>query len=126
MRHNQLIGYEGESRAVNYLKNKGYEILCRNFRCREGELDIIAKDKKANEITFIEVKTRTTLKFGMPYEAVNQIKQRHICEASNYYIYKNNLEYYKTRFDIIEVYFVKNNSKKQVYIRQIKNCEFVF
>lgn len=126
MRHNQLIGHEGENRAVDYLMKNGYEILCRNFRCREGELDIIAKDKKVNEIVFIEVKTRTTLKFGMPNEAVNPIKQRHICEVSNYYIYKNNLEYYKTRFDIIEVYFFRNNNKKRVYIRQIKDCEFTF
>lgn len=126
MRHNQLIGHEGENRAVDYLIRNGYEILCRNFRCREGEVDIIAKDKKVNEIVFIEVKTRTTLKFGMPHEAVNQIKQKHICEVSNYYIYKNNLEYYKTRFDIIEVYFFRNNNKKRVYIRQIKNCEFTF
>ena len=57
MRHNQLIGHEGENRAVDYLIKNGYEVLCRNFRCREGELDIIAKDIKANEIVFVEVKT---------------------------------------------------------------------
>ena len=63
------IGKIGEDIAVSYLEKLGYIIIERNFIANQGEIDIIAKDKK--EFVFIEVKTRTSMQFGRPVEAIN-------------------------------------------------------
>ena len=108
------LGKDGEEQATDYLKNKGYEIIERNYECRQGEIDIIAKDKE--EYVFIEVKTRQNLHYGMPAEAVTPIKENHIWNASKYYIYSHSLENKFIRFDVIEVYKRKN----RFYINHIE------
>lgn len=112
---NQEIGKLGEDIAVNYLKQKGYKILDRNFECRQGEIDIIATDK--NEIVFIEVKTRTSNKYGTPSEAVNKIKQKHMLQTIKYYLYIRNLSDEFVRIDVIEVY-IKDNVYKVNHIKK--------
>ena len=112
---NQEIGKLGEDIAVNYLKQKGYKILDRNFECRQGELDIIALDEK--EIVFIEVKTRTSNRYGYPSEAVNKIKQKHMLQTIKYYLYVRNLSDEFVRIDVIEVY-IKDNLYKVNHIKQ--------
>lgn len=109
------IGFEGENIACNYLESEGYEILDRNFTCNSGEIDIIAKDK--DELVFIEVKTRTNSKYGNPIDAVDLNKMNHILKSAKFFVYKNNLENEFIRFDIIEVYMKKGETK----INQIKN-----
>ena len=66
------------NKTMEYLENNYYQIIEKNFYCRFGEIDIIAIDKKENELVFIEVKTRTNLLYGIPIEAVNynKIKQK--------------------------------------------------
>lgn len=108
------VGKEGEEEAAKYLEKQGYKIIQRNFECRQGEIDIIAKDK--DEYVFIEVKTRQNNHYGMPCEAVTEIKQKHIWDATKYYIYIHKLENQYIRFDVIEVY--KRNNK--FYVHQIK------
>lgn len=85
--NNKVLGNAGEKIAKIYLERNKYKILETNFRCKQGEIDIIAKDKK--ELVFIEVKTRKSIKYGLPAEAVNQVKQKHISKTAEYYIYKN-------------------------------------
>ncbi|WP_312353675.1 YraN family protein, partial [Aminipila sp.] len=70
------LGFQGEEVASNYLKNKGYQVLERNFRCKMGEIDIIACIHKT--LVFVEVKTRRNLKFGLPCEAITKNKKVHI------------------------------------------------
>jgi len=111
----QEIGKLGEDIATHYLKQNGYTILDRNFECRQGELDIIALDKK--EIVFIEVKTRTSNKYGTPSEAVNKIKQKHMLQTIKYYLYIRNLSDEFVRIDVIEVY-VKDNVYEVNHIKQ--------
>ncbi len=65
------LGILGEQIATNYLKSQNYEILNRNFSCKQGEIDIIAKDNK--EYVFVEVKTRTNSDYGEPVDSVNKI-----------------------------------------------------
>ena len=113
--NNTELGKFGEEKAVSYLENQDYEIIARNFSCNQGEIDIIAKDK--NEIVFFEVKTRNSLNYGKPVDAVDNFKQKHIWKSAKYYLYKNNLLSAFVRFDVIEVY-VKNNN---IFINQIKN-----
>lgn len=115
MYKNKETGKLGEDIAVHYLKRNGYIILDRNFECRQGEIDIIALDNK--EIVFIEVKTRTSNRYGLPSEAVNKIKQKHMLQSIKYYLYIRNLSDEFIRIDVIEVY-VKNNVYKINHIKQ--------
>ncbi len=108
------IGKEGEEEATKYLERQGYQIVQRNFSCRQGEIDIIAKDKK--EYVFIEVKTRQNRHYGMPCEAVDERKQKHIWNATKYYLHIYKLENQYIRFDVIEVY----KKKGEFFIHHIK------
>ena len=112
---NKETGKLGEDIAVHYLKQNGYVILDRNFECRQGEIDIIALDEK--EIVFVEVKTRTSNKYGAPSEAVNKIKQKHMLQTIKYYLYIRNLSDEFIRIDVMEVY-IKNNVYKVNHIKQ--------
>ena len=79
------LGLYGEDLACKYLQAKGYAILERNFRCRRfGEIDIVAS--KAGVLSFIEVKTRCSSRFGKPAEAVTLAKQRKIYRVAQYYL----------------------------------------
>lgn len=101
------IGKTGETIAANFLIDKDYYILERNFRNRTGEIDIIAL--KGDTLIFIEVKTRTSINYGYAYEAVNKKKQKKIIKTAFYYIKFNRMKGYQLRFDIIEVYLGKTN-----------------
>lgn len=111
-----IIGKIGEDLAVKYLEQVGYKILQRNFECRQGEIDIIALYK--NEIIFIEVKTRTNIKFGNPADAVDRSKQKHLLKAVKYYLYSRNLEDEFVRIDVIEIYLYSHKYKVN-HIKQI-------
>lgn len=86
------LGNFGEDLAVKYLIRNGYKIVGRKFRTKLGEIDVIAKDKSKNEIVFIEVKTRTSDKYGQPEEAVGFFKQQKLVKAIYYYINTYNLD----------------------------------
>ena len=110
------IGKIGEDLASKHLEDAGYTIIERNFMSRQGEIDIIAKDKK--ELVFIEVKTRTSDIYGKPVEAVNTQKQKHLLSTIKYYLYSKHLENEFVRIDVIEVYF-NNDTYKINHIKQI-------
>lgn len=112
----QEIGKEGENLASTYLEKREYKIIERNFTCKQGEIDIIALDKK--ELVFIEVKTRTNLNYGLPKEAVDYVKKKHLRKAIEYYLYKNSIKDMYIRIDVIEVYMYKNKYKVN-HIKQI-------
>lgn len=105
------IGIWGENLACKYLQENNYQIVQRNFLCRQGEIDIIAKDLNKKELVFIEVKTRANLKYGNPIEAVDRNKQKHMKFAIRYYIYKNHIENVAIRIDAIEIYIQKEKCK---------------
>ena len=99
-------GKLGEKLAMDYLISKGYSILETNYRNKIGEIDIIAMYK--NILVFVEVKTRTSTKFGYAYEAVDIRKQRKIINTSLVYLkYKNYVDS-QLRYDIIEVYMTND------------------
>ena len=102
MNHIEL-GKAGEEVVCKYLQKKNYAIVKRNFTCKFGEIDIIAKDKE--EMVFIEVKTRCSKKYGEAREAVDKYKKKHIKRAAEFYVMKYRLENKFIRFDVIEVYF---------------------
>lgn len=95
-------GKIGENISVRYLQQIGYTIIERNFECKQGEIDIIARDK--DELVFIEVKTRSSALYGLPKEAVDKTKMKHIYQSAEYYVYAKHLENKPIRIDVIEVY----------------------
>ena len=101
------FGIIGEKIAQDYLRNNGYKILEKNFYSKSGEIDIIAQ--KDRNIIFVEVKTRSDLKFGTPAMAVNSRKKKHIKSVAKTFIYINRLNKYDIRFDVIEILI--NNGK---------------
>jgi len=111
MNKKQIEGKVGEIEAAIYLKEKGYTIICMNFKCMKGEIDIIAE--KDGTVIFVEVKTRTSKKYGEAREAVNKEKQKHIYETARYFLYKTKMEYFLTRIDVIEVYFYKRRKNNK-------------
>lgn len=99
--YNKITGQCGEDVAANLLKKKGCKIIERNFKCKTGEIDIIAKDKE--NLIFVEVKTRKNDKFGTPAEAVTYYKKQNIVKTAKMYLLKKPTDL-NIRFDIIEVY----------------------
>jgi putative endonuclease len=95
-------GKWGEELAANYLRERGYQIVFRNFYSKYGELDIVAK--RDHVLVFVEVKTRTQDTFGTPGESVNQQKRKHMTIAANYFIQRFGFHQIDMRFDVIEVH----------------------
>lgn len=98
------LGSRGEARAVEHLASLGYQIVERNYRCREGEIDVIARD--GGDLVFVEVKTRRTFSCGSPAEAVGFRKQRKLVRAARRYLVERGLGEADCRFDVAEVYFL--------------------
>ena len=110
------LGKIGEDTAVRYLEKMKYKILKRNYRNRKGEIDIIAYFHKT--IVIVEVKSRNSNKYGYPIDAVNSIKVKRIKECTNYYLYKEKIEFSEIRFDVIEIYQIKEH----YVVNHIKNA----
>lgn len=105
-------GDKYETLAAEVLQNNGYRILERNFRCREGEIDLIALED--GYLVFVEVKYRKDCKKGTAAAAVDIKKQKKICRVADYYLFKNRLYAdASVRFDVAaidgtEVHIIKN------------------
>ena len=95
------LGKKGEDLALRYLKKNGYRIFERNYACKVGEVDIIAKEK--DTLVFIEVKTRTSTVFGPPQLAVNVAKQMQLSKAALYFLKEKGLGDVKARFDVVAI-----------------------
>ena len=95
------LGRWGEELAAGELEAKGFVILRRNFRCRQGEIDLIAEKRRT--LVFVEVKRRTSQRYGRPAEAVTPDKQRHIVRTAMLYLQENRRMDVAVRFDVIEV-----------------------
>ncbi|MBL7151388.1 MAG: YraN family protein [Candidatus Omnitrophica bacterium] len=100
-KENLYLGRTGEEAAVDLLQENGYNIIARNYRTRLGEIDIIAYQK--DTLCFIEVKTRSSGRFGLPQEALSKPKQRQIAKAALIFIKEKGLFNKKARFDVVSV-----------------------
>ncbi|MBO4213899.1 MAG: YraN family protein [Lachnospiraceae bacterium] len=98
----RIVGAGKELLATKLLEYNGYSIVAKNFRCRLGEVDIIAK--KDGYLVFVEVKYRKTIKNGFPMEAVDYKKQNIISLVSDYYRIRYNLpDNAKIRYDVVAI-----------------------
>jgi putative endonuclease len=97
------VGSNEEEIAAEYLAGKGYFIIQKNYRVRQGEIDIVARD--GGTIVFVEVKYRKDGSAGHPLEAVTVSKQRQICRTALFYLSQNkiNPEVTPVRFDVVGI-----------------------
>lgn len=95
------LGRKGEELAEGYLKKEGYRILRKNYRCPLGEIDLVAKDR--SETVFIEIKTRSSVEFGEPEEAIGHRKKRKLFQVAQYFLKETGLEDLEIRFDAISI-----------------------
>ena len=106
---NQELGKKGEALAEKFLIDKGFRIIQRNYRCKIGEIDLICEKDKI--LVFCEVKSRRSIVFGIPAEAIDSKKIRHIRRVASWFLTQKmciNRLYsdYDMRFDVVEVVFV--------------------
>jgi len=114
---NKQLGILGEQKAAEFLKNKKYSILARNYRCNYGEIDIIAKYKKI--LVFVEVKTRRTKNYGKGVESVDFRKTQKIRKTALYYLKDNAPKFEILRFDVIDIFL---NSKGEFILEHLVNA----
>lgn len=111
------LGDRGENRAARYLRERGYKILIRNFRCPLGEIDIVARDGRT--LVFCEVKTRAEDN-PTPEEQVNNFKQHQITKAAKYYLGRYGVPQPPSRFDIVAVVWPDGREP------QIRHTQYAF
>jgi putative endonuclease len=94
-------GASAEDRAVAWLARAGYRIVERNYRCKLGELDIIARDGAT--LVFVEVRSRQTARFGSALEAVGWAKQRRVSRMAQHYVARRRPRFAEARFDVVAI-----------------------
>lgn len=109
-------GAIGEILASRFLREKGYEVVASNFRCRQGEIDIIATHK--NYLVFVEVKTRQEKALYAPREAVTVTKQRRLLQTAALYLSRYPCDL-QPRFDVVEVITANEDPHRIIEINHI-------
>jgi putative endonuclease len=95
------LGAAGEARAAEWYAAQGYEVLARNWRCRDGELDLVVR--RGGVLAFVEVKTRSSARFGSPVEAVTPAKQRRLRLLAFRYLREVGMRAPRLRFDVVSI-----------------------
>ena len=95
------LGDRGETLACGFLKAQGYEILEKKYKCKLGEIDVIAL--RQGRLSFVEVKTRTSIQFGVPQEAVTFQKQEKIFKVAQWYLKEKKLVNFPIEFDVVAI-----------------------
>lgn len=95
------VGATSEDRAVSYLVRQGYRIVERNYRCKVGELDVVARD--GSTLVFVEVRSRHSAKFGSALEAVGPRKRRKVTRVAMAYLAWRRPRFDSARFDVVAI-----------------------
>lgn len=111
------VGAWGEAKAAQFLQDKGYKILAKHWTHRIGELDIVAA--KSGRIIFVEVRTKTSLRYGTPEESIGWHKQEHLRRMANLYMLKNKLNDVPYQVDTVAVLY--DSMRKEITIRHLEN-----
>lgn len=106
-------GKEGEDLAASLLIEKGFEIIERNYRYGKGELDIIAREK--DFLVFVEVKSRESLEYGKPEEAITKRKMSQIRKIAEAYLAGKNITNENIRFDVVAILFLNGEISIEHY-----------
>ena len=97
-----LLGRRGEDEAADYLRKNGYRILARNLRAKFGEIDVVAQDGPT--LCFVEIKTRSSIRFGFPEEAVDARKRQRLVRLASWYLQSRpSAQPRPVRFDVLAI-----------------------
>ena len=97
----RAFGQAGEDRAEAWYRARGYRVLARNWRCRDGEIDLVVS--RGRTLVFVEVKTRRTDRFGTPAEAITPLKQRRLRTLAGRYLETTGARPRSLRFDVVSI-----------------------
>ena len=111
------LGDRGEMIAWDYLIRRGYRILEKNYRCKIGEIDVVAEKNK--RLVFVEIKTRRHAGFGRPEEAVDAAKQRKLTRLAQWYLKEKKKKEVSVFFDVLAITW---NSLQEPQMRLIENA----
>ncbi|MBM6621230.1 YraN family protein [Micrococcaceae bacterium RIT802] len=117
MNHNQELGQRGETLAAEYLARRGMLVLARNWRCKTGEIDIVADD--AGTIVAVEVKTRSGLGFGYPAEAVDPRKLLRPNRLASAWCRENQANHRTRRVDVLSILAVPGRETEFDYFQAV-------
>lgn len=113
------VGLFGEAETANYLRRKGYTLLAHSYRCRFGEIDLIAKKKGV--LCFVEVKLRSSEGHGLPREFVDARKQVKLRKTAQWYLMEKGLDV-PVRFDVAELTIEKKDVLRVKEFHYIENA----
>lgn len=119
MGRNNIVGAWGEALAAAYLQKKKYKILASGYRCRFGEIDLIAADRR--HLVFVEVKLRKSDRFADAKEFVDYHKQNRIRTTAELYLSENPTEL-QPRFDVIEIYAAQGLETEKPEIHHLEDA----
>lgn len=111
-------GFLGEKLAKDFLRKRGYSILETNYRCHEGEIDMVTCQRDC--LVFIEVRTKSNLEFGTPEESITPLKIRHLERAAQHYRQSHGKLPVSWRIDLVAIELDENSKPKR--IEQIENA----
>ena len=110
----RAAGNRGEAEVAKYLRKKGYTLLASQWRCRFGELDLVARSRRG-VICFVEVKLRGDGAIGLPREFVDERKRQRLRTAASAWLSTHEIDA-PARFDVAEVYAEKNGARRVEYL----------
>ena len=119
MGRNNIVGAWGEALAAAYLQKKKYQILATGYRCRYGEIDLIAANRKY--LVFVEVKLRKSDRFAQAMEFVDKNKQGRLRTTAELYLAQNPTQL-QARFDVIEIYAPEGTETKKPVIHHLEDA----
>lgn len=119
MGKSNVLGAWGETLAAKYLQRKRYKIVAMNYRCRFGEIDIIAS--LGDSLAFVEVKLRKSSRFAQAAEYVDFYKQSRLRSTAEMYLAENPTDL-QPRFDVIEIYAPQGLTTKDPIIRHLEDA----
>lgn len=119
MKSGKSSGDWGEALVADYLRKRGFRILDAQYRCRFGEIDLVARDGEV--LCFVEVKVRSDIRHGLPREYVTASKQAKLRTTANYYLATHDPDAF-CRFDVAEVYTDKVHAPERTRVEYIENA----
>lgn len=115
--HNRQLGLAGEDSAKRHLEQLGLVVLSRNWRCRHGELDLVATD--GHQVIFCEVKTRSGLNFGHPAEAISPTKEKKLRTLAYAWLAAHHVGWCPVRFDVLAVLWPPGGEPRIEHLEEV-------
>jgi putative endonuclease len=119
VRAKDAVGRYGERVAARYLDDHGMEVVERNWRCRYGEIDLVAHDRDADELVFVEVKTRSGTGYGHPAEAVTRAKLARLRRLAGVWLAAHDTGARGIRIDVVAILLMSAGLPKVQHLRAV-------